>query len=68
MGNILCGDNSNAINDEGFYEDGHFELYGDVISPQTRAILVMLKVGKVNHKFINIDRIRGDHTREPYVS
>ena len=67
MGGILCEQNQ-MIDEEGFYADGHFELYGDIISPHTRAILVMLMIGKVNFKFIPINRLHGEHLHEPYSS
>lgn len=59
MGNLLCTETISPNTKEGFSKSGKVTLWGDIMQPGTRAILVMLKTCKVEYDFKEIDVLKG---------
>ena len=46
---------------------GKLVVWGDFFSPETRTLLVMLKMANVPHEFKEINQFLGDHKTEEYT-
>jgi hypothetical protein len=60
MGSSLCGGKMDYTK-EGFSESGEVTLWGDLMQPGTRAIMMMFETCGIKHTFKECDLLLGQY-------